>query len=168
MADVTWAVPGQEYSRSSSSGQAGTGTLYDSGRNLGHRRVSKISPFIQAPNGQLPPHVAMEQMNAQATDLRFLAQATVPLPADPAASVSAYETPRTQASPGSASVGDNSAPAPTNAVTVTPGPGVADSNSSKRKSADDGGSAAKQTRSKRNRVSLLFLCFSASAPSCAS
>ncbi|POR37274.1 Putative transcriptional regulatory protein [Tolypocladium paradoxum] len=80
----------------------------------------------------------MEQIETQATDLRYLAQAPVAL--SDSASVS-YDTPQPRAQgspPGSATFGDNSA-----------------SNASKRKSVDDGpGGGQKQTRSKRNRVSL--------------
>ncbi len=90
----------------------------------------------------------MEQIETQASDLRFLATAPVPLSNSPSIS---YETPRpgTHASPaGSASFGDNSA---------SQGDGGASAN--KRKSIDDGGASAKQTRSKRNRVSLRLLLF---------
>lgn len=83
----------------------------------------------------------MEQIETQASDLRYLAQAPVAL--SDTASVS-YDTPRPgpHASPsGSASYGDNSA---------ATGPA---SNANKRKSIDDGTAAQKQTRSKRNRVS---------------
>lgn len=105
----------------------------------------------------------MEQIDSQVTDLRYLAQAPVPLSDTP----SAYETPQPHASPGSASLGDNSAPptvagitnnhhhhgpgSTSNAAHGTPGIGEG-SNPNKRKSLDDGGAAAKQTRSKRNRV----------------
>lgn len=88
---------------------------------------------------------AMEQIETQASDLRFLAQAQVPLSNSPSVT---YETPRPgpqhQASPGSASFGGNSA---------THGDSTA-SSANKRKSTDDGLSSAKQTRSKRNRVSF--------------
>jgi hypothetical protein len=104
----------------------------------------------------------MEQIETQASDLRFLAQVPVLNPASspslgpgsgagrggtpgrtPGTAVGAsagasiaYEN---QASPSSASVGDNSAHG---------------ASANKRKSTDDGpGSAGKQTRSKRNRVS---------------
>lgn len=100
---------------------------------------------------------AMEQIETQATDLRYLAQAPVPL----SDTASAYDTPQPHASPSSASVGDNSAP-PT---VIGPnmhqhnhhhdgGPGALteSSSSNKRKSIDDGASSSKQTRSKRNRV----------------
>ncbi|KAJ4150693.1 hypothetical protein LMH87_011430 [Akanthomyces muscarius] len=84
----------------------------------------------------------MEQIETQASDLRFLAQAQVPLSNSPSVS---YETPRPgpqhQASPGSASFGGNSA---------THGDSTA-SSANKRKSTDDGLGSAKQTRSKRNR-----------------
>ncbi len=88
----------------------------------------------------------MEQIETQASDLRYLAQAA-PVALSDSASVS-YETPQPrpqQGSPaGSATFGDNSAGG---------GPG-AGSGASKRKSVDDGpGSGQKQTRSKRNRVS---------------
>ncbi|KAM0226364.1 hypothetical protein ACHAPQ_003472 [Fusarium lateritium] len=106
----------------------------------------------------------MEQIETQASDLRFLAQVPVLNPtsspslgpgsgagrggtpgrtpgtavgASAGASI-AYEN---QPSPSSASVGDNSAH------------GASASHANKRKSTDDGpGSAGKQTRSKRNRV----------------
>lgn len=104
----------------------------------------------------------MEQIETQASDLRFLAQ-TAPIaianaaaaaseensnnnngtsPINAAVASSSYETPQTQPhrSPGSASVGDNSAPFAASA--------------SKRKSLDDGSLSGKQTRSKRNRVSF--------------
>ncbi|KAL3956251.1 hypothetical protein ACCO45_009097 [Purpureocillium lilacinum] len=86
----------------------------------------------------------MEQIETQASDLRYLAQAA-PVALSDSASVS-YETPQPrpqQGSPaGSATFGDNSAGG---------GPG-AGSGASKRKSVDDGpGSGQKQTRSKRNR-----------------
>ncbi|CAG9943675.1 unnamed protein product [Clonostachys rosea f. rosea IK726] len=84
----------------------------------------------------------MEQIETQATDLRYLAQAPVSL--SDAASV--YDTPVPQHSPGSASVGDNSAPTATAVAAPY-------SSSNKRKSVDDG-SASKQTRSKRNRFDL--------------
>ena len=108
----------------------------------------------------------MEQVATQVTDLRYLAEVPVPLPTDSSAAVAAtfdgqsqlhqhqqqqhhqqhhqqqqqqQQTPQTQHnSPGSASLGDNSA----------------NVNANKRKSFDDGGSSAKQTRSKRNRVSF--------------
>lgn len=90
----------------------------------------------------------MEQIETQASDLRFLAQAPVPLSNSPSV---AYDTPRpggAHASPaGSASFGDNSA--------SQHGDGAAAS-ANKRKSLDDGGASAKQTRSKRNRVSFAF------------
>lgn len=86
----------------------------------------------------------MEQIQTQASDLRYLAQAPAAL--SDTASIS-YDTPRPgpHASPsGSASYGDNSAGI---------GASAAASNANKRKSMDDG-AAQKQTRSKRNRVSL--------------
>jgi hypothetical protein len=111
----------------------------------------------------------MEQIETQASDLRFLAQVPVLNPTSspslgPGSGAGRGGTPaRTpgsavgtsagaaiaydnQASPSSASVGDNSAH------------GASASN--KRKSTDDGqGNAGKQTRSKRNRVSPYhFLC----------
>lgn len=92
---------------------------------------------------QNPRHIfngppAMEQIETQASDLRFLAQAQVPLSNSPSVT---YETPRPapQGSPGSASFGGNSA---------APG----DSSTNKRKASDDGFASTKQTRSKRNRV----------------
>lgn len=86
----------------------------------------------------------MEQIETQASDLRYL---TAPVAAlSDSASVS-YETPqpRTHMSPGSAMYGDNSA------LHDDASPG--DGNANKRKSVDEAGTA-KQTRSKRNRVSL--------------
>ncbi|OAA70568.1 Casein kinase II, regulatory subunit [Cordyceps fumosorosea ARSEF 2679] len=84
----------------------------------------------------------MEQIETQASDLRFLSQAQVPLSNSPSVT---YETPRLgpqqHASPGSASFGGNSA---------TPGD-VGGASAGKRKSTDDGQASAKQTRSKRNR-----------------
>lgn len=79
----------------------------------------------------------MEQIETQASDLRFLSQqAQVPLSNSPSVT---YETPRhQQASPGSASFGGNSA---------THG----DAAGAKRKSTDEGLGSSKQTRSKRNR-----------------
>ena len=89
----------------------------------------------------------MEQVATQVTDLRYLAEVPVPLPAtDSAATFDGQsQTPQPQHSPDSASLGDNSA----------------NLNPNKRKSFDDGGSA-RQTRSKRNRVSSCpFLPFPA-------
>lgn len=86
----------------------------------------------------------MEQIETQASDLRYL---TAPVAAlSDSASVS-YETPqpRPHMSPGSAMYGDNSA------LHDDASPG--DGNANKRKSVDEAG-GAKQTRSKRNRVSL--------------
>lgn len=87
----------------------------------------------------------MEQIETQASDLRFLAQAPVAL--SDTASVT-YDTPqpRPHASPGSATFGDNSA---------LEGDSVFNAN--KRKSVDDGSGGTKQTRSKRNRVSDTLL-----------
>ncbi|KAH6894349.1 hypothetical protein B0T10DRAFT_399246 [Thelonectria olida] len=94
----------------------------------------------------------MEQIETQVSDLRYLSQAPVAMsPGAGAGAVgvasAAYDStpqPQAQTSPGSASVGDNSAQ-----------PGSTTSNSNKRKSIDDGSAAgSKQTRSKRNRVSL--------------
>ncbi|KAM3446703.1 hypothetical protein MY3296_009409 [Beauveria thailandica] len=103
----------------------------------------------------------MEQIETQASDLRFLSQAQVPLSNSPSVT---YETPRPgpqhqhqhqhqhqqqrhqqhhdHDSPGSASFGGNSA---------AHGGDLAASSSNKRKSTDDGLGSAKQTRSKRNR-----------------
>ncbi|KAJ3475850.1 hypothetical protein NLG97_g9321 [Lecanicillium saksenae] len=85
----------------------------------------------------------MEQIETQASDLRFLAQAQVPLSNSPSVT---YETPRPgpQGSPGSASFGD---------ISAAHGESTGAS-ANKRKSTDDGLASAKQTRSKRNRVSL--------------
>lgn len=116
-------------------------------------RSSASSAALADPDGL---HV-MEQIETQATDLRYLAQGPVPL----SDTASAYETPQPHASPGSASVGDNSAP-PTVAGSNMQHHhshhdagvgGVGEStNPNKRKSVDDGGAGGKQTRSKRNRV----------------
>lgn len=102
-----------------------------------------------------PSSSIMEQIDAQAADLRYLAQAPASL--TPAVSVGTYETPQPhgqQSSPGrSASIGDNSAPLDDGGETRP--------NPSKRKSFDDGGASgtnAKQTRSKRNRVCLSLGC----------
>ncbi|RSL77537.1 hypothetical protein CEP51_008971 [Fusarium floridanum] len=131
------------------------------------------------------PFGAMEQIETQASDLRFLAQVPVlnatPTPSSgpgpgvgpggtpggtpgvgvgaSAAAAAGYDTtpqPQTQASPGSASVGENSAPS------------VSASNANKRKSLDDGSAAGKQTRSKRNRRcgNLNLACLY--APNCCS
>lgn len=96
----------------------------------------------------------MEQIETQASDLRFLAQAQVPLSNSPSVT---YETPRLgpqQGSPGSASFGGNSA---------APGDSMGAS-ANKRKSSDDGLASAKQTRSKRNRVSFFGPCFGPPPP----
>lgn len=88
----------------------------------------------------------MEQIETQASDLRYLAQAPVAL--SDTASVSYDDTPRPgpHGSPsGSAGYGDNSA-----------APGSASNTTNKRKSVDDA-AAQKQTRSKRNRVSWIFV-----------
>lgn len=88
----------------------------------------------------------MEQIETQASDLRYL---TAPVGAlSDSASVS-YETPqsRPQMSPGSAMYGDNSA-------LQAGGDSPVNANANgKRKSIEDGTGSAKQTRSKRNRVS---------------
>lgn len=84
---------------------------------------------------------AMELIETQASDLRYLAQAPVAL--SDTASVS-YDTPQPlpQGSPGSAPFGENSAV-----------------NANKRKPPVDDGDGQKQTRSKRNRVRpLLTVC----------
>lgn len=102
----------------------------------------------------------MEQIETQVSDLRYLAQAPVAAAAlneaanhaAGASSASPYETPQRQRqgmSPGSASLGDNSAQ---QHFDRTPG----DDGSGKRKSIDDGG-RERQTRSKRNRVSSLMV-----------
>ncbi|KHO01653.1 Casein kinase II, regulatory subunit [Metarhizium album ARSEF 1941] len=102
----------------------------------------------------------MEQIETQASDLRYLAQAPAAL--SDTASVS-YDTPRPgpHASPsGSASYGDNSAAVAASASAST---------ASKRKSMGDGdGAAQKQTRSKRNRRcgNLNLACLY--APNCCS
>lgn len=102
----------------------------------------------------------MEQIETQATDLRYLTQAPVLLSADASP---IYEHQGSQGSPGSASVGDNSA------HPTYPHPTVS-GNSNKRKSMsqslDDAASAgAKQTRSKRNRyISIAWLVTSHHLP----
>lgn len=85
----------------------------------------------------VPPSVSadppiMEHLNTQVSDLRYLSHSMV----DDAAAYEASPS-KPQGSPGSASLGDHSAPYDAN----------------KRKSVDDGTGLAKQTRSKRNRVS---------------
>ncbi|KAG6009235.1 hypothetical protein E4U54_008589, partial [Claviceps lovelessii] len=93
----------------------------------------------------------MEQIETQASDLRYLAQAPVPVPVALSDTASVlydhYESPRPQphrtspgAPPGSAAVGDNSAAAP----------GSASANANKRRTMDEA-AAQRQTRSKRNR-----------------
>lgn len=133
---------------------------YDGG-HLAHAPVH--APEADGPFG------TMEQIETQVSDLRYLSQAPVALSpsasgvvgpgaggvvgvsAAGAAAAAAYDStpqPQNHQSPGSASVGDNSARS------------VSASNANKRKSIDDG-SASKQTRSKRNRVSPslpLFYC----------
>lgn len=99
----------------------------------------------------------MEQIETQASDLRYL---TAPVAAlSDSASVS-YETPqpRPHMSPGSAMYGDNSALHQQQHSDASPGLGDADAGAgaTKRKSVDEAG-GAKQTRSKRNRVSLVML-----------
>ncbi|EGR49244.1 uncharacterized protein TRIREDRAFT_60627 [Trichoderma reesei QM6a] len=98
----------------------------------------------------------MEQIETQASDLRYL---TAPVAAlSDSASVS-YETPqpRPHMSPGSAMYGDNSALHQQQHSDASPGLGDADAGAgaTKRKSVDEAG-GAKQTRSKRNRVSLVI------------
>ncbi|TQV97741.1 hypothetical protein IF1G_03484 [Cordyceps javanica] len=106
-----------------------------------HRQTSASHCLLPSLNGPS----TMEQIETQASDLRFLSQAQVPLSNSPSVT---YETPRTgpqqHGSPGSASFGGNSA---------THGDAAAAS-AGKRKSTDDGLGSAKQTRSKRNRVSF--------------
>lgn len=116
------------------------------------RREIRVFDIEQHGTRCPPPRArAMEQIQTQASDLRYL---TAPVGAlSDSASVS-YETPqsRPQMSPGSAMYGDNSA--------LQPGgesPGDANAGASKRKSVEDGAGNAKQTRSKRNRVSLRVL-----------
>lgn len=111
-----------------------------------------------APDADGPFVGTMEQIETQVSDLRYLSQAPVALSpgggvgpggvgvgvpgvSAGAAAASAYD----HQSPGSASVGDNSAQS------------VTASNANKRKSIDDG--TSKQTRSKRNRVSFPSCCF---------
>lgn len=124
--------------------------------------ASVANSSILAAHGS--PFTAMEQIETQVSDLRYLSQAPVALsPPGGAggagvgiASAPAYDStpqPQAQNSPGSASIGDNSAQ-----------PGSTTSNSNKRKSVDDGSiTGSKQTRSKRNRVSCLFPLFSIDA-----
>ncbi|CAM1501876.1 Fc.00g038600.m01.CDS01 [Cosmosporella sp. VM-42] len=103
----------------------------------------------------------MEQIETQVSDLRYLSQAPVALSSSEtpgsaanapavasAASASAYETPQPQGhtSPGSASVGGNSAAS----VTASTNAHNASVNN-KRKSVDEGSMSGKQQRSKRNR-----------------
>jgi hypothetical protein len=112
--------------------------------SLGRRAQGKLRRGVRCLHSRAP---VMEQIETQASDLRYL---TAPVGAlSDSASVS-YETPqsRPQMSPGSAMYGDNSA--------LQPGgdsPGNANAGASKRKSIEDGAGIAKQTRSKRNRVS---------------
>ncbi|KAF5256019.1 hypothetical protein FOXYS1_13530 [Fusarium oxysporum] len=131
-------------------------------QSLSHSHLSDDSATVGGHFG------TMEQIETQASDLRFLAQVPVLNPTSspslgpgsgagrggtpartPGSAVGAstgapiaYEN---HASPSSASVGDNSAH------------GASASNANKRKSTDDGqGNGAKQTRSKRNRESDEF------------
>jgi hypothetical protein len=98
----------------------------------------------------------MEQINTQVSDLRYLAQGPVALSET---ATSNYGTPRphTHGSPGSASIGDNSALPMSDDAGTGNGDGSGNGNGNgggnKRKSAEDGTPAGKQTRSKRNRVS---------------
>lgn len=107
----------------------------------------------------------MEQIDAQVSDLRYLSSGPLALSShDPTVtpgSVPSYgshahaaATPPPILSPGSASLGDNSAHPGASAqgsAVATPLAG-----GSKRKSDDDANSSGKQTRSKRNRVSGNF------------
>lgn len=134
--------------------------------------VSDGSFAVALPVSSVPVPITipiMEQIETQVSDLRYLSQAPVALNStgggggggsEAAGSAgSAYETPRPQGhgSPGSASVGDNSAPSNVGGGTSSHGPGNA---GSKRKSVDDGSVAGKGSRSKRNRVSFesFLLC----------
>ncbi|KAF5612951.1 transcriptional activator acu-15 [Fusarium subglutinans] len=135
--------------------------ILPSRQSLSHSHISDNSATVDGHFG------TMEQIETQASDLRFLAQVPVLNPTSspslgpgsgagrggtpartPGSAVGAstgapiaYEN---HASPSSASVGDNSAH------------GANASNANKRKSADDGqGNGAKQARSKRNRGFLL-------------
>jgi hypothetical protein len=113
---------------------------------------------------------AMEQIETQASDLRFLTQVPVLNPTSspslgpgsgagrggtpartPGSAVGASVAYENQPSPSSASVGDNSAH------------GASVANANKRKSTDEGNSG-KQTRSKRNRVSPAHLLCLSSRP----
>lgn len=133
--------------------------ILPSHQSLSHSHLSDDSATVDGHFG------TMEQIETQASDLRFLAQVPVLNPTSspslgPGSGAGRGGTPaRTpgsavgastgapiaydnHASPSSASVGDNSAQ------------GASASNANKRKSTDDGqGNGAKQTRSKRNRVS---------------
>lgn len=124
--------------------------------------VSDGSFAVALPVSSVPVPITipiMEQIETQVSDLRYLSQAPVALnsggseAAAAGSAGSAYETPRPQGhgSPGSASVGDNSAPSNVGGGTSSHGPGNA---GSKRKSVDDGSVAGKGSRSKRNRVSF--------------
>lgn len=109
----------------------------------------------------------MEQIDAQVSDLRYLSQAPIALSGHDASassgSAAAYgshshsgATPPTILSPGSASIGDNSAHPGASAqgsAAATPLGGT----STKRKELDDANATGKQTRSKRNRVSWSYL-----------
>ncbi|KAF5604435.1 transcriptional activator acu-15 [Fusarium pseudoanthophilum] len=136
--------------------------ILPSHQSLPHSHLSDDSATVDGHFG------TMEQIETQASDLRFLAQVPVLNPTSspslgpgsgagrggtpartPGSAVGvstgapiAYEN---HASPSSASVGDNSAH------------GASASNANKRKSTDDGqGNGAKQTRSKRNRANVAF------------
>ncbi|KAK1713693.1 hypothetical protein BDP67DRAFT_44722 [Colletotrichum lupini] len=102
----------------------------------------------------------MEQIDAQVSDLRYLTQAAVPLPPDRAANAAAY-SPHNHSvhSPLSATPGGNSAqqPGASRGATQVGTPGSSSVTGSKRKSEDES-NAAKQQRSKRNRVRSLCRC----------
>ncbi|KAK2013827.1 hypothetical protein LZ32DRAFT_604063 [Colletotrichum eremochloae] len=91
----------------------------------------------------------MEQIETQVSDLRYLTQATIPLPSD-----RAVHSPHNHShSPLSATPGDNSAqhPGPPSRDPTAAGtPGSSSVSGSKRKLEDES-NAAKQQRSKRNR-----------------
>ena len=129
-------------------------------------------------NALPPSRRAMEQMERQASDLRYLVTQT-PVGLSDSASAAAYETPQPhQASPGSASAGDNSALNPGGMVFAPAAPSSSSYHANKRKLADDdadpdggpddgdgdgddagGPGGQKHTRSKRNRVSTSYDSF---------
>lgn len=119
----------------------------------------------------------MEQIDAQVSDLRYLSQAPIGLSSHDAntssTSAPAYGSRGHSAvtppilSPGSASLGHNSARPAASAQGSTAATPMADAGT-KRKSIDEGSSSAKQTRSKRNRVSDCYFFRSANTVNSAS